>query len=238
MEEDSRPQDTVEYDVRRLPVVVREFGAIIIKTAIWPEKMPVVSPLPEFSEVSADYTEPEDAFLADAPLAEEVVQETADGAIEESDETEESDKGLHREEEEFKTSSLFLQIQGMSVAKKIEFAMKCNKEARTILIRDSNRLVQMSVIRSPKITESEVVSIVNNRSVHEDVLKHISMQRDWMKNYEVRVGLVFNPKTPLFISTKQVITLKERDLSKLGRSKAVPRVLSITAVRRLHEVKR
>jgi pentose-5-phosphate-3-epimerase len=126
----------------------------------------------------------------------------------------------------------------MTVAKKVEFAMKCNKEARTILIRDINRLVQMSVIRSPKITETEVVMIASNRSVHEDVLRYISTQRDWMKNYEVRVGLVFNPKTPLFISMKQVPTLKERELSKLGKSKSIPKVLSVTAVRRLHDVKK
>jgi hypothetical protein len=96
----------------------------------------------------------------------------------------------------------------------------------------------MSVIRSPKITDSEIVTIANNRSVNEDVLKYISTQREWMKNYEVRVALVFNPKTPIFISTKIVYSLKERELSKLGKSKSVPRILSLTAVRRLHEVKR
>ena len=231
MEDSSKTNNTSDYNERWLPVVVQAFGAIEIKIAIGIEKKAEGSTLSDYSDIISEYSEKDDAFLADS----EAVPAEPEGFPEEAEEE------LHQEEEteeERETSSLFLKVQEMTVAKKIEFSMKCNKEDRTILIRDSNRLVQMSVIRSPKITDTEVVSIANNRSVHEDVLRFISGQREWMKNYEIRSALVFNPKTPLFISMKQVPTLKDRELSKLGKSKSVQRALGIAAVRRLHEVKK
>jgi len=238
MEENSKPQIEKEYNKRWLPVIIRTRSLTVIeKSGILFEEKIAGYTLSDFAEIAGDYSFEKDDFLSDS------TESGTDAGLDASLNTwlDTGDKGqedVSLEEEEHKTASLFHLIQKMTVAKKVEFAMKCNKEARTVLIRDINRLVQMSVIKSPKITDSEVVMIANNRSVHEDVLRFISTQREWMKNYEVRVGLVFNPKTPLFISTKLVYSLKERELSKLGKSKSVPRVLGITAVRRLHEVKR
>lgn len=234
MEDKSRPQIEKVYNERWLPVVIQIHTRSLTlpgKPELSFEKQAAGDELSDYAEIAGQYSIEDDGFIASDSYERE--------AVETSLETFEEDlEDLPKEEKEQKTNSLYLQLQEMSVSKKVEFAMKCNKEARTILIRDSNRLVQMSVIRSPKITESEIVTIANNRSVHEDVLKYISTQREWMKNYEVRVALVFNPKTPIFISTKLVYSLKDRELSKLGKSKAVPRVLGLTAVRRLHEVKK
>jgi hypothetical protein len=234
MEEISRPQIKKDYNERWLPVIIRTRSLTIIeKPGISFEEKTAGDTLSDFADIAGEYSAEDDY------LQTESLEPDADISLDEwIDTLGEGQEDLPQEEQENKTSSLFIQLQEMTVAKKVEFAMKCNKEARTILIRDRNRLVQMSVIKSPKITETEVVMIANNRSVHEDVLRYISTQREWMKNYEVRVGLVFNPKTPLFISTKQVYFLKDRELSKLGKSKSVPRVLSVAAVRRLHEVKR
>ncbi len=234
MEDKSRPQIEKEYNERWLPVVIQIHTRSLTlpgKPRLYFKEETAGNILSDYAEIAGQYSIEDDGFIGSDSYEKE--------AVEVSLETFEEDlENLTQEEKERTTNSLYLQLQEMSVSKKIEFAMKCNKEARTILIRDSNRLVQMSVIRSPKITESEIVTIANNRSVNEDVLKYISTQREWMKNYEVRVALVFNPKTPIFISTKIVYSLKDRELSKLGKSKAVPRALGLTAVRRLHEVKK
>jgi hypothetical protein len=234
MEDRSRPQIEKEYNERWLPVIIQiQTRSLTVpgKPRISFVKKTADDGFAEYAEIAGQYSIEVDGFLGPDSFE----SEAGDINLEAF---EEDIEDLPKEEKERKTASLFLQIQAMTVSKKIEFAMKCNKEARTILIRDSNRLVQMSVIRSPKITDSEIISIANNRSVNEDILKYISTQREWMKNYEVRVALTFNPKTPLFITTKQVQYMKERELSKLGKSKSVPRVLSLTAVRRLHEVKK
>ncbi len=134
--------------------------------------------------------------------------------------------------------SLFQKIQTMSVSEKLDLARKASKEARSILIRDSNKLVQLAVVNSPKITESEILAIATNRQVNDEVLKEIAMKREWLRNYQIRFALVNNPKTPLAIAMAQVTYLNQRDLGLLAKSKGVPRPIVIAAQGRLKEVKR
>lgn len=134
--------------------------------------------------------------------------------------------------------SLFQKIQTMSVSEKLDLARKASKEARSILIRDSNKLVQLAVVNSPKITESEILAIASNRQVNDDVLKEIAMNKEWLRNYQIRLALVNNPKTPLSIAMAQVTYLNRRDLSLLAKSKGVPRPLIIAAQERVKQVKR
>jgi hypothetical protein len=126
----------------------------------------------------------------------------------------------------------------MSVSEKLDLARKASKEARSILIRDSNKLVQLAVANSPKITESEILAIASNRQVNDDVLKEIAMNKEWLRNYQIRLALVNNPKTPLSIAMAQVTYLNRRDLSLLAKSKGVPRPLIIAAQERVKQVKR
>ncbi|HOJ13263.1 MAG TPA: hypothetical protein PLS81_01850 [Deltaproteobacteria bacterium] len=140
--------------------------------------------------------------------------------------------------DEFTTRSLFQRIQAMSVAEKIDLAHKAGKDARTILIRDSNKLVQLAVVQSPKITESEILAIAANRQVSDEVLKEIGMSKEWLKNYQVRLALVNNPKTPLSIALAQIPYLNKRDLGLLAKNRNVPRPVVVAAEGRLREVKR
>src|SRR6185436_2471411 len=62
--------------------------------------------------------------------------------------------GAEEEEVQKKKQSITQQIMRLGVAKKIEWAnKKGNKEVRTILLRDPNKLVQLAVIQSPRITD-------------------------------------------------------------------------------------
>jgi hypothetical protein len=126
----------------------------------------------------------------------------------------------------------------MSVSEKLDLAHKGNKEARTFLIRDSNRIIQMAVIQSPKITEGEVLAIAGNRQIDDEVLKHIAISREWLKNYQIRAALANNPKTPLPDALKQINYLRQRELELLAKSRAVPRAINIAAEQRLKQVKR
>ena len=72
---------------------------------------------------------------------------TADEVIEEYAELEDEDAPPM---EEGKRLTLAQRIMKMSIAEKIKLATKGNKEARSYLLRDSNKLVAVAVIRSPK----------------------------------------------------------------------------------------
>lgn len=128
--------------------------------------------------------------------------------------------------------NVYRRIQVMTVAEKIQFALRADKEARSILFKDSNRQVSLAVLGSPKLTEDEVVVMAQSRSVSDEVLRVISKNRQWMKNYSVVLGLVNNPKTPIGIALTQLQHLKPHDLAILAKSRGVTEALR-SAVNRL-----
>ena len=138
-----------------------------------------------------------------------------------------------QEKDEKRAKSRYQEIQDLSVPDKVKLAMSGDKEARSILIKDSNKQIQVAVLDSPRITEPEIVSIANSRNVGEDILRKIASNRDWMKNYQIRLGLVNNPKTPLTIGLRIISTLMMSDLKRLAKSKGVSSVLTAAANRYL-----
>ena len=139
-------------------------------------------------------------------------------------------------EEEATSKSLYTAIQSMTVMQKIKLARLGGKDARSLLIRDRNKLVSTSVIMSPRITETEVVTIAQSRSVADDVLRLIANNRDWTRGYQVKLALTTNPKTPQATALKFVNYLQDRDLKILMKSRDVTTVIS-TQARRLLEKK-
>ncbi|NTU48364.1 MAG: DUF4388 domain-containing protein [Syntrophobacteraceae bacterium] len=135
------------------------------------------------------------------------------------------------ESEENKSESLFQRLMRLKVSEKIRMAMMGDKDARVVLIRDSNRMVQLAIINNPRITEGEVTSIAYSRNVDEEVLRRIANNREWTKLYQVRAALVKNPKTPLAISMKMVQTLPLQDLKEISKSKSVPAAVANAAKR-------
>ncbi len=133
--------------------------------------------------------------------------------------------------------SLYLRIQKMGVAERIALALKGDKEARSLLIKDSNKLVQLAVIGSPRISDPEVVAISKSRSVHDEVLRRLARRKEWLKHYEVRLNLVQNPRTPLPLAIKLTGTLNLRDLQHLAKSKGVPTIISALARRSIQAKK-
>jgi hypothetical protein len=89
------------------------------------------------------------------------------------------------------------------------------------------------VLSSPKMTEMEVESVARMANVSEDVLRIISTNRAWMKNYQVALALTKNPKTPIAVSMNLLMRLSERDLKQISTDRNVPDVLRMTARKKL-----
>lgn len=124
--------------------------------------------------------------------------------------------------EEAKKQNLTQRIMKMSIAEKIKLATLGNKEARTLLLRDSNKLVCTAVIRSPRITDGEVLSCAMNRAANEEVLRIIYGNREWTKNQKIKLALVKNPKVPLTVVMKFLNSLRDGELKDLARDRNVP----------------
>ncbi len=142
-------------------------------------------------------------------------------------------EGEEEIEDEEVEGSLYAAVQKMSVMQKIKLARLGGKEARAMLIKDRNRIVSASVLGSPKLTETEVVTFTQNRSTSDELLRIISNNREWTKNYKIKFALTSNPKTPAAQAVKFLNYLQDRDLRMLMKSKDVSSNISAHARRLL-----
>lgn len=129
-------------------------------------------------------------------------------------------------------------LSELTVPEKIRLATMGNIFHRAQLMHDSNKMVAMAAIKSPLVSEIEVVRISKSPSIPEDVLRYIARQRDWLKHHQVKANLVSNSKTPLAISLKLVSHLRKKELQQLSRSKNIPAALRNAAGARLKKAKR
>jgi hypothetical protein len=118
--------------------------------------------------------------------------------------------------------SLSIQISRMNVIERVKTAIRGGKDARVILSHDTNRVVRRYVLMNPRITDGEVAAIVNSKIADEEVLRTVADKREWLKSYQVRLGLVRNPKTPLVTAITLLSTLMAKDIARLAKSRDVP----------------
>ena len=151
-------------------------------------------------------------------------QETEDTLEEDADAQEQNEADLNLDQK----------IRNMSVAEKIKFATLGNKEARTILLRDSSRTVVSAVMNSPKLTEEEVIAVAKSRQSNDEAIRMITRNKEWMKIYAVKLGMATNPKTPTGVAIRLIPFLNKKDVKDIAKSKNVPGVIANTAKKALH----
>lgn len=123
-----------------------------------------------------------------------------------------------------------LQFIGMlNTGGKIKLAFKGNKEARSILIKDPNKIICSAVLKNPRLSDNEIAHYAALKNVADDVIRIISVHPQWTKAYAVKFGLVNNPKTPLSESMKFLKFMNPKDLKNISRSKTVPGPISKAA---------
>lgn len=143
---------------------------------------------------------------------------------------------VDEEDEEFK--SKYKLSQELGVAEKIKLALAGDKEWRAILIKDSNKLVSGAVVRNPRITEPEILAIAKSKIQNDEIMRTICMNKEWLKNYQIRKALVENSKTPLPRALRMMTTLTAKDLAALAKSKNVVTAIASQARRMLMNTKR
>jgi len=117
--------------------------------------------------------------------------------------------------------SLVRRIMFMTVKDRVKFALKGDREARGILIRDSNKVVATAVIHNPRITDKEIENIAAMRTVSEEVLRLIGMNRAWARSYIIIHNLARNPRTPLATAVNILPRIQQKDLKALSENRNV-----------------
>jgi hypothetical protein len=148
--------------------------------------------------------------------------------------TEDWEDGEDEGSEEVSSLSKFKMTMHMGVGEKVKAALTGDKEWRTILILDTNRLVSASVLKNPRITEGEVLAVAKNKSTQEELIRIITQNREWMKNYAIKQALVVHPRVPLVQALRYMSVLSERDLKLLAKSRDVSQAIVNNARRMLN----
>ena len=130
---------------------------------------------------------------------------------------------------ERRTLSLLQRLQKLKVGERIQLALKGGREIRSVLLRDANKEVVLTVIENPKITDSEIEIIVKQKTSSDELIRAISKKKEWLKNYSIVYALVTNPKTPVAIALKHISNLKIKDLLMLERDKNISGAVRETA---------
>jgi hypothetical protein len=128
-------------------------------------------------------------------------------------------------EESLRQTDAYQRILRLDVAQRSLLAMKGSAEERAILIRDTARIVSQSVLKNPRLSESEIATYAGMRNISEEILRTLAGNREWTKTYSVVHALVRNPKTPPGVSVQFLARLGTRDLKIAMGDKNIPELV-------------
>jgi hypothetical protein len=117
--------------------------------------------------------------------------------------------------------SLIRRVMMMTVKDRVKLGLKGDREARAILIRDSNRVVAAAVIHNPRVTDQEVENIASMRTVSDEVLRIIAMNRAWARSYPIILNLARNPRTPVPTAINILPRIHSKDLQHITQNRNV-----------------
>ena len=127
--------------------------------------------------------------------------------------------------------SLIKRITFMNARDRMKLGMKGDREARSILIRDSNRVVATAVIQNPRVSDQEVENIAAMRTVSDEVLRLIALNRNWARSYPIIHSLVRNPRTPIPTVVSTLPRIHTKDLKNLSQNRNVSEAVRRQALR-------
>lgn len=127
--------------------------------------------------------------------------------------------------------TLIRQMMMMNARDRMKLARKGDREARSILIRDSNKMVAAAVINNPRITNQEAENIASMRTISDEVLRLVAMNRGWARSYSIIHNLARNPRTPIPAVINLLPRIRTKDLSNLSQNRNVSEAVRRQALR-------
>ncbi len=173
---------------------------------------------------------------------EEVAEEVDEGAIEEAtdEEVEEAILVARSEpaagEKDEITGLSESQLRTLPLPVRLKLSRRAPRALRSILIRDSNATVAVSVLENNPMSDSELEQIARSRAVVDDVLRAIARNRAWIRKYPIAVALVKNPRTQVGIAIRLASRLSVRDLRAVAKDRNVAHAVR-SACERLYKLK-
>ncbi len=183
--------------------------------------------------VIAQHIEVSDVDIDDSWLAREFIEEMLVETPEQTAANAQAVINAERTEGEITPEriSMIRRIMFMTVKDRVKLALKGDREARGILIRDANKVVATGVIHNPRLSDKEVESIAAMRTVSDEVLRLIGMNRAWARSYPIIHNLARNPRTPLATAIHVLPRIRTKDLKSISQNRNVSEAVRRQAYR-------
>ena len=114
------------------------------------------------------------------------------------------------------------QVRGLPLAMRVKLAYGASKTLRNILLKDPSPQVAVTALNRSAISDREVESLCQSRSVSEELLTEVARHRQWIGKYRIMLMVVKNPRTPVNISLTLMPRVAGRDLKVLCVDRNVP----------------
>mgnify|MGYP007037738857 CR=1 FL=1 len=124
-------------------------------------------------------------------------------------------------------------IGRMSTDEKREMALTGDRIERMAMMRDTNKLMHVYVLRNPSLSSDEVRLMAGMRNLNPDALQKIAASPEWTRDQRIVVAVVSNPKTPPQVATRLLEKLPPAALRRLVKTPDVPPAIVRAARRRM-----
>jgi hypothetical protein len=122
-------------------------------------------------------------------------------------------------------------LAAMTVTEKMQLALAGDREARAYLLRDTNKVLHVYVLRNPRLGLDEVIYAAKMPSLSPDALKFIAEHREWGVNTTVCTALARNPRTPVPLVLKLLPRVPVSELKVIAKGQG--RAPIVQAARKL-----
>ncbi len=183
-------------------------------------------------------TDLEEAVGLSARVDDEVASNLDPEELDQEDEASETDFEVETTDNDEEYLSKYQLAQEMGIGEKIKMALTGDKEWRKILIKDANKLVSSGVVKNPRMSEPEVLTLLKSGVQNDEIMRLICANKEWVKNYQIRKALIENPKTPLANALRYLGTMNEKDVASYAKSRNISSVVATQAKRMLMNKKR
>lgn len=127
--------------------------------------------------------------------------------------------------------TLLARIKAMSVTEKMQLALSGERDARNLLLRDTNKALHLYVLRNPRIGLDEVMAAAKMATLSAEAIKHIAEHREWSVNPSVCAAIARNPQAPVPLVLKLLPRVPSQELRAIA--KGVGRAPIVQAARKL-----
>ena len=111
---------------------------------------------------------------------------------------------------------LLLKLPKLTLGERVGLARRTHRALYGPLIATSDGPVIVALFENPRLTESDVVEILNSKNLHPVVFSAVLRSSRWAPRRGIRMAMARNPLTPLPVALSAVAELGRSELKRLA----------------------